>query len=282
MGKTGMGKSIHALIASIAGVALLLFQFGCATARPAQPPSVSEDARAQIRTVGIVSAENITDVKIQEPRGKWTGFWSGAGEGALNVMGGMGSAGGNCQGIGCGLIVIIVAGAAAVGGIVGGIMGAIQGVPAEEKQKAGEAIETALKDLKIDETLADCILDEGLIRTPHDFMLVEKTGTGSAEKKVTYDREANQGIDTVLEIRAVEFGLMGQSKADPLLSFYMNADIRLIRTADNIELYHYPFKYCSRISPQFSEWGRDNARLFTKEFGLSAQNICEQIVKTLF
>ena len=262
---------MRSLTVILISFALLVTQFGCATI-PVPPPPLSEETRATLGTIGIVSARFIPEVKLQKPRGKMSGFAAGAGEGALAVGGG-----GHCQGFGCVFALALIP----VGALVGGISGAVKGVSAEEKKKAEDALEAALKQLKIQEALRNRILDIGRAKTTHNIILVEEGGPVSSDEKVSYVWAKSKGIDTILEVNVMKFGLNGPSEANPPLEFFMSIQIRLVKVTDGSVLYANKFHYVS-FPHKFIDWAQDNARLFSEECDRAYQSLAEKTVEELF
>jgi hypothetical protein len=133
------------------------------------PRDVPDDTKVNLGAIGIASGRYDPDMKLREPMNKATGALSGAGASALSVAktaGEMGKAG------------IFLLPFIPVAAVVGAIAGSSAGVPAEKVEAAKTSIETAIRDLRIQESLQNQIMEHGREKTT--YSLVRREGLGPA------------------------------------------------------------------------------------------------------
>ncbi len=152
------------------------------------------------------------------------------------------------------------------------VVGAIKAAPAAKVEEATAALNKALGDLKVQETLRDRVLQEAREQTRHNFVLIQD--------QAPYSSLADKGIDTVLEIGVEGPGLAG-SGINPKLPLGMSVRARLIRVSDGTVLYSDNWTY-SASGRKFTKWSADNAKQFREEVDRACQSLAEQIVKQLF
>ncbi len=241
---------------------LLIVQLGCAHAPPyPQPPS--EEVRAALGTIGVVSAAAAHEEQLKGPtRGKL----HGAAKGAMK---------GFWQGAWAGLEAWIIGAPVfgAIGGTIGLGLGAIIARSGSEVKEAEAALNKALGDLRLQETLRDRVLEAAREKTQHTFVLVED--------QTPYSSLADKGIDTVLEIGVAELRFEGQG-INPPLTLFVNVRARLIRVSDETELYVYTLDPPSTDARKFTEWAADDARPLRDELEDINRYLAKQIVEKLF
>ena len=260
-----MGRTASATRYSIViwlSITLLLLQWGCAHAPPyPQPPS--EEVRAALGTIGVVSAAVTSETQLKGPtRGKLHGAGKGAAYGAL-------------QGMVAGLEAYIIGAPVfgAIGGTIGLGLGAIIARSGSEVKETEAALTKALGELKVQETIRDRVLEEAREKTQHTFVLVED--------QVPYSSLADKGIDTVLEVGVLELKFEGKG-INPPLTLVMSVRARLIRVSDETELYVYTLDPPSTNARKFTEWAADDARPLRDELEDINQYLAKQIVEKLF
>lgn len=253
--------------------ALLVAQFGCATI-PVSPPPLSEEARAKLGTIGVVSAVFIPESNLF-PFAK--GHISGAAKG-LAV--------GTTAGILVPLsiptitppIFIILVAASAITGAVGGIAAA---TPAEKVKEVETALTSALRELRIQETLRDRLFRIASDQTRYNFVLIDKHCPTNKDQVVNYSFLAGKEIDTILELSVLTIDFEGLRRKDPLLSFSVTVRVKLICLADSSMLYANEFRYKSP-ERKLSYWLQNDARLFMEQLERAYQSLSEKIVDELF
>ncbi len=244
-------------------ITLLLLQWGCAHAPPyPQPPS--EEVRAALGTIGVVSAAVSSETQLEAATG---GKLHGAGKGALH--GGLMGVGLAAQG---GYTIIAAPFTAAAGSVIGLGLGAIIARSGSEVKETEAALNKALGELKVQETVRDRVLQEARDKTRHTFVLVED--------QVPYSSLADKGIDTVLEVGLVGLRFEGEG-VNPKLTLVMNVRASLVRVQDETNVYSDNWTY-SASGRKFTKWAADNAKQFREEVDRACQSLAEQIVKQLF
>jgi len=252
---------------------LLIGQWGCATTQGPQPPRLSEEVRANLGTIGVVSGRFSQEAHLEAPT---SGKWSGAGKGA--AAGFFGSIQGAAQGGGYGgAVVLLLSPVFAMGGA---IYGAIAAESAEKVEAAEATFKRALADLKIQETFRNRVLQVARDQTRHVLVLLLEHGPTAPGGAVEYPFVTSQGVDTVLEIGVEKLGLPGGG-INPPLSLIMNAHARLVRATDGMELYARTWIYRSGTR-KFVEWAADNAQPLHEELERAYQSLAEQVVDELF
>jgi hypothetical protein len=260
---------------------LLLFPLGCAHVdKPAPAPDLD--------SVAVVCGAFTPEFQLDKPAKGWLagagrGFasWSGKAMAAPFQAGG----GGSCSGQGCGLayavLLAVAVSAATVGGIAGSVVGAVKAQPAQKVEEAEAVIARAVAGLKAHETLRDHVLKKAQGQTPKRLTAVEGIGPASLDDRVAYGPLAQRGFDTVLQLSVVRLGLVGQWEVNPPLRLTMSVQAKMIRTADNRELFAETFPYLGASRP-FSEWSADDARLLEEEFEACYDAVAARIVSRLF
>ena len=268
-------------------ITLLIGPWGCAHA----PAPLSEQVRAQLGTVGVVSARFIPEAEFQTPAKGWAG---GAGRGApRGAVQGFGSSlrvfaelGRGCsEPVLCGAALLvglgILAAATTVGTVVGAVHGAATAEPAAKVAEEEAALKNALAGLKIQEAIRDYVIQVALEQTRHLLVVLSDQGPTALDEKISYRAPASQAIDTVLEVSVLSLGLTGEWAVNQPLAVFMTARSRLIRISDGAELYALPLEYSSGTRT-FTEWAANNAQPFREELDRAYQNIAERIVELHF
>jgi hypothetical protein len=252
----------------------LMGQVGCALAPQGPPPPLlSDEVRESLGTIGVVSARFAPKAHLEAPTsGKGSGAAKGAAAGFFGMISGAASAGGYG-----GAIAILLA---PVAGLVGAVVGAVEAESAATVEESAAALQNALAELKIQETMRDRVLQVAQEQTRYPFVLLEDRGLTAYGEEVRYSASADEGIDTILEVSVPKLGLLGGG-VNPPLPLVMIADARLISVADGRELYAHTWKYRSGTR-KFVEWAANNAQPLRDEIDRAYQSLAEQIVKELF
>ena len=255
-------------------ITLLIVQWGCAHAPPRPVPQpLSEEVRATLGTIGVVSAAVTPETQFKGPtggklhgtgKGAAVGFLAGAGRAAMVTP---------PEPLSAALwLVFVVPAVAAVGTVAGGVYGAFAAESGGKVKEAEAALNKALGELKVQETMRDRVLQEAVDKTPHTFVLIHD--------QAPYSSLADKGIDTVLEISVLRFGLAG-SGVNPPLALVISVRASLIRISDGTELYGRPWIYHSR-KRKLTDWAADDAQPFREEVDRVYQGLAERIVEELF
>ncbi len=279
--RTNLSSKWRSIIASICIVSVCM-QTGCAVLPPQLPAPPSEAMRAKFGTIGVVSAQFTPQPILQLPA---KGGVAGAGRGAANwsATGALAPMGGGTGGDP--FVALIELAASVVGATLGGLAGTVTGAFKAESAEKVMISETALKDaistLKLPESLRDRFMRVAQSETREHFVVLPNQGPKSLEEKNGYGFLAKNGIDTVVEVAVTNFGVNGPWDVNPPLGLVMKLRIRVIRTADDKELYtsELEYKWGERT---FCEWAADNARPFLTELDRSYQIVSEKVVEELF
>lgn len=268
---------------------LLLAPVGCASAPYMLPPPPSEQVRAQLGTIGVVSAPFVPEAEFQTPaRGAASGAGRGVATGAAKGFefgAGLGCAGGGGGGIGAAGAGIICLGSWLAGGIIGTVVGGLGGAataePAATVEEAETALKKALADLNIQEAMQDRVLQVARQQTRHPLVLLTDPSPTTRDEEISYSSLTREGIDTVLEVSVPTLGLAGKWGVNPPLVLVMAVRTRLISVVDDAVLYDSTLEYGGR-KLTFTEWAVDEARPFREELGHAYQSLAEKIVEELF
>ena len=266
----------------VLSIIFIIVQGGCgARPRPYQfQPPLSEEERAKLGTIGVVSARFVPEVEFHRSSTKGVGAAKGVAGGAP-----AGAMMGAAAGAGTGpfapvMIPTLAALGAVVFGVVGGVLGAVEGVPSEKLNEADVELRNAVVEAKLHETMQDRILQVAREKTRNNFIKTEKLGPTASNEKVSYHSLAVKGVDTVLEVSVMKFGLVGKGGINPPLSMVMNVRIRLILTVNDAVIYEDTIKYKSLLR-EFTYWAENNAQPFFNEVENSYKTISEKIVERL-
>jgi outer membrane lipoprotein SlyB len=254
-------------------IALLLCGFGCATSRPI----ISLGAKTESENIGITGVNFQPETSLCTPA---KGTFAGLGRGAtIGMLGTMGS--GVYGGPGTLIIGIILS---PVGAVVGGMYGAGAAEPAERI----EAYE-----IELNRTIAECNAQKAMLtrfsatasrRTGRTFVEIAGMQHTTQAAEPEYTSIAHNGIETVMEIAVLKYGLEGAWTFDPPLYFFMTAKARVLKTADGSVLYSNIFQYKSDKKEiiTFADWAADHAFRFRRERDTAFSTLSERIVEELF
>jgi hypothetical protein len=252
MGRTSRNAAMVGLL-----IGTLLGPWGCAT-KSHRVPTLSEEVRAEIGTLGVAASGIVPTSDLKSPTG---GKGSGAAKGAGLAAGAMAS-----EKPPFGLVL------APVAALGGAIYGAIVAPSAQKVKEAETALASAFADLKVQEAIHAHALQaaRGLV----GYRVVPLGDTPD--------------VDAILEIGVVSVKLAGAAALDidPPLQLVILACPRLVRRADGRELYPAepttPAVVHMSAPRKFIEWGGQDARLFREEMERAYQNLAERAVEEMF
>jgi hypothetical protein len=252
---------------------ILTTQFGCAHKPPIRHPS--EQVRSQLGSIGVVSALFIPKVEFLTPaKGVLEGAGTGAAIGGVEMFRGSLYSGGPAGWL-LGLIL------APVGGLVGSVVGGAMAEPAAKVEKEETTLRNVLTELKIQQTMRDYFLQIAREKTNLLFVVLEEQGPVTPDEEINYCSLSGNGIDAVLEISVLNFGLTGPTGINPPIEFFMNLRLKLIRTIDGEMVYVTTMRYEGK-KLKFADWSANNAQSFREEYKRSYLNLSERIVENLF
>ena len=290
----------------------LLVQWGCAT----QSPVLPTELRAQLGTIGIVSARYTPAVEFELPAKGWLG---GAARGAVEgtksfivlvptggTLAGIGTlmAMGGPQGLLVGLVGVglLLKGAGYM--IIGPFYGAATAEVPATVEEAEAHLKAALASMRIQEAMRDHVVRAASLGNVN-LTVLDGQGPESASDLLTYFPLQEPQIDSVLELRVTRVWLssnesffkpltsMFSEEEDSLIDPYQELEInpplslglevrgRLIRTADKVVLYDNTWKYEGE-SHVFAEWAANDAQLFAGEFERAYDELAGQLSLSIF
>ena len=170
---------------------------------------------------------------------------------------------------------------ATVGGVTGTVIGAAQAEPAEKVTSSESQLRAALANLKLQESLCDCMVQAAECKVGARLSPVAGLGPASPEEKVVYTDFAGKGIDTVVEVSVTDIGLDGPWDVNPPIAFFMRAHVRVVRTSDGTQVYDASFRYRGNAQT-FSEWAADGAAPFQAELDRACRFLAEKAVEEIF
>lgn len=284
---------------SVLGLCLciLVWQGGCAHQPPLiMPPPLplSEQDRAELGAVGIVSAQFTPDAKLSLPA---AGGLAGAGRGSTigarrsleygaKGAGQILMAGGSSHDPYAGLFIGLLAATSLALGIalappaalVGGVYGAVAAEPAQAVEEAEATLKKILAEAKVQEVMRDHIMPVARNEARYALLVLQNQGPPHAGELVDYRAALDTGIQAVLEVSLLEFALLGEWLVNPPLKIQMTVQARLVRTSDDSTLYYNRFTY-EGSERLFSEWADNHAMPLRKEFERCYDTLAQQIVE---
>jgi hypothetical protein len=253
----------------------LMGQWGCVL----PPKAVSEEVRAQLGKVGIVSGRFIPKIELETPpKGAGEGAVRGAGVWAKNWAWAGRPGGGGALGV---LLALAWLALTPVAAVSGAVYGAVDSNAPQVIEEAEANLNKTLAELHMQETLRYLILGKLQNETHYHVVFLNTQGPTSSGEVMDYSAAAKKGIETILEIAVETFGLDGRLEMDPPLAIIMQARAKLIKVRKGTVLYNSVFHYRSNLLA-FSEWATNDAYLFRKGIDRGYQNLATQIVETLF
>jgi len=170
---------------------------------------------------------------------------------------------------------------APVGAIVGGVGGSITADSAEVVNMRETKVKLALIDLRMQEHIRDRFSSRLADLKTFPIKTLPDAGPAEDGQKIDYSPMKSKGIDTVSEIAVRSLALSGDGFVKPDLSVNLNAQVRLISTSDNRELFTKGYA-CSSREYEFKVWAENDARKFREEIERCYEDIAENAVKDLF
>jgi hypothetical protein len=166
-------------------------------------------------------------------------------------------------------------------GLVIGATNAEPSAKIEEREATAREIVTAQRT---QENIRDRVVAVGRAKTPHTFIALADRGPSTISERPDYRPLSQEGIQTVLEVVAERVELHGNMRMDPALQMVMFVNWRLVRTADNAEIYSASLPYIdfqNRGGWTLARWVYD-PEIFRSELDRAYTGIAEVIVKLAF
>jgi len=265
--------------------ALLLSINGCTHVphKITSPPA--EQIKMDLGKMGVASARFQPETKFKKPKGRIASAAAGAGIGAL-IVGEV--VGGIVVGVPPSIVLVayppVAAGiGCAAGGaaLIGGVVGAVTGESSKKIKETEKTLNDLIAELRIQEAMREHFVSVFRKHTRDSFYLILRKGPNAPDEEISYASLANEGIDTVLELSVLRFGLWGESGLNPPLTFFMTVRAKVIRVKDSSIIYSHTFRY-EGTSQKFSDWASDNGQSFREEFKQCYPRIANDIVGKLF
>jgi len=286
-----MAEVLKRLIAVSVTIALLLFQVGCAAQLPLPyqlPPPLSEEKRARLRTVGVVSADFVPETKFfAYSRGRVSGaakgmtFEKGTPPAFFPIPSGGFGGPGVSDAAAAGYGAAIVLGMIVVGLIIGEVYRAATAIPAEEVKEIESNLRKALIELKMQESLKKRFFQTAREQSAFNCVLIEERGPMTPAEILNYGHLKEKGIDTIIELSVLSISFEGEGGKDPLFSLLLDARTRVLNVSDGAVLYENKLEYRS-AKRKFTEWISDKGKLFSEELDRGYGTFSEKLVEELF
>jgi hypothetical protein len=285
MGTEKIQKALSAVrIISILFVLLLSIN-GCAYVPHEITSPPAEQIKIDFGKICVVSARFQPETNFKKPRGKIASAAAGAGIGVLIV----GEVVGGIVAIDPPSIILIAyppvaAGiGCAVGGaaLIGGVVGAVQGESSKKIKETEKTLNHLVAELRIQETMREQFVSVFRKHTRDSFYLIQGKGPNAPDEEISYAFLTDEGIDTVLELSVLRFGLWGESGLNPPLTFFMTVRAKVIRVKDSSIIYSHTFRYEGTYQ-KFTDWASGNGQLFREEFKQCYPTLANDIVAKLF
>ncbi len=265
-------------------LSLMLLSTGCATpASQSFHSALSEETRRAVRSIAVVpSEEAATSNFLTFAKSRNIGAAKGAGTGALEgaLYFSAETVKHDAGPYAALLLPFMAAAGAVIGGITGGIHGAVTAIPADEAQKIDTAIERVLAGMDVQGRFASHVAAKAAALTDYAASLRIRAESPKRDGQMP-PGESSTAPDILLNVGVRELGFKGGEGRDPAVSFFMDANVRVVRASDGQVLFFGPSQYSSRpIS--FSSWAGNDAANLRREFETAFENIATQVVENLF
>ncbi len=169
-----------------------------------------------------------------------------------------------------------------VGAVGGSIVGGVMAEPAAKVEERVAAIARSLSARKIQADLVDRVAQNAREQTAGTFTMLAERSVVNLNGRAEYRALVEDGIPTVLEISVVGLSLQGRTaEIDPSLNLAMTVKTRLLRTADDAELYKSSVTYSGGRGRTLAEW-LDDGELLRVEIDRATEIVAEKIVDEVF
>jgi hypothetical protein len=238
---------------------VLSLLFSCATTPKLKTPT--EEFKANLGTIGVVSASFQPEVRLNKPMGKGSAVLHYAGKGAGVGLWAATQGGGSAGPAG----LLVALGLVPVGAAVGSIVGLVKGVPWNEIKEPERALKSYLDTVTFQETMRERFLTVARQEPQSRLVPLDVQGPKTPGEEVAYAFLSESGIDTVLEMSVRKCELFNRDRnrgINPHLYLGLVTDIKLIRVADGKVIYSEKFVDQWSNSLKFSEWAANDAEPF--------------------
>ena len=234
------------VVASVA-LSMVMGLSGCTFTEPQVSPILSEDFRARLTTVGVVSSDSTPEPKIAVmPKGSGEGAVSGLKSGAV-----AGAAPGvvlmdvvSIEPLLIPIAGIIAVTGAIVGAATGIVYGAVSAEPAEKVEEAEKIINEAIVKLEVQKALRNQLLETARLESQYDFIDVSDYEHKESDGERIYSNLKDKEIGAILETNVLSFGLIKLADTpSPKVAMFIETNVRLIEPHNGNVLYEEPFTY---------------------------------------
>jgi len=269
-------KVLNRILTIVSLLVLLVIQPNCAHAPKHQTaPLLSEEQKAQLGTMGVVTANFQPEFTFREPMPKGQAAATGAMAGFAGcVLGGLYS--GNPLGAAAGVVI------SPVGALVGGVYGTIEGVTESKKKETASALNEVVMDFKIQEMMRDRFLAVARDKTTYPFILLDEKGPTVPDDEVNYHPISDKGVDTVVEISVLRYGLWAEPGMNPPLSLFMTVTTKLKRVSDGVVVCNHTFRYEGLEKLKFTKWALDHGKPLRDGMDRSFESLSKEMVEKVF
>lgn len=267
----------YSRLTTLALVAALCIS-GCAGMTTATRAPLADDVKRSLGTVAVLMANAETTTRFDTPPGKIGGMLGGAAAGAA-------------AGSGVGVYLPPLFWVFTAVGVIGGtVEGFNEGVGWEQSQEADEAVELLkgiAADLNPRTTLSQRLRQQVKTRANQHPAEPDNGPSIYEEQSADYTRFSSKGIDTVLEMSAMQIALLGAGRNETtrLVNHPRNLEIivrtRLIRTTNQEVIDERNVGFRSPTSHDFMDWSSDGASLFRKELDAALTSLTDAVVDDL-
>ena len=236
--------------------------------------------KANLGTIGIVSATFQPEVRLNKPMGKGAAVWHFAGKGAAMGLWAASQGGGSAGPAG----LLVALGLVPVGAAVGSLVGLVKGLPSNEIKEPEKALRSYLETVNFQDSMRERFLAIARQDLQSRFIPLEVQGPKAPDEVFTYVSLSESGIDTVLEISVRKCELIDPTSkraVNPNLYLSLSAAIRLIRVADGKMIYGEQFVDQWSNALKFSEWAANDAELFREALDHAFQYLAGRMVDRL-
>ncbi len=240
---------------TVAWLSLLVFalQSGCAAMQVNAPETAYQDSLGRVAVIGLHREAAINFEGFS--RGKGEGAAYGAGSTFMSCMTGIGQ--GGCSGEYCGAAIIIMLGFCGVAGAIGAVAGAAKAPAADKAAQSTQEMSALLQVRHVQDSLSSQVIASA---PAQGASLLTPAPENAEQARLSNDYRllVNHGVDTVLEVALTRAGTRGTGINAPV-QLYMEAHVRLVRTADNSELLSTDYEYQGE-KLQLAEWSANQGK----------------------
>lgn len=258
-------------------VIVIFLQSGCATTVPA-PAQTRHQASVNPDKMVVVAGAGNPEIRLEGfVHGKVEGAAAAGGSTFVACASGL-ARGGGCSGAFCGAVVILWLGVCGVAGTVGGVVGAVTTPKASKIRTAEATLQSALDARTIQESLREQVVVAGSAAGVRLSTLTLEGAAAAAPRDYRPLRDA--GVEHVLEVALAKVGTDGSGTNSPI-ALVMQAQVRMVRTADNTEVFSSTYDYSGKRL-KLAEWSADQGKRLLDALQVGYEALGRQIYENVF